>query len=533
MTIKDKLYLIRLKLVSSSFLQRREVVGIIFVFVMVLSIPLVVSQINKPQEIRTKAQVLPNCQSLTYPCQEGLISFPNDEGKHDKQIEWWYVNFNTTSTSLGIPLSGAVALVRVKQSIGEDKGYALLEMTNENNQSGFFYRILTGTITSQVNYQNINFVADPGSEVNNIKFYQDTNPFRYRLEVTGTGINIDLVFTSNKRPLIEGGTGYVPIFANYPSDSTYYSGYYSLTNLSAVTNGSVVLPGVSPFTGSGIGWIDHQWFNSPFSAASIANYSAFKANHEWFSLQLDNNVQIVAWNIFREPSSLSLVLKNLDIIDSFGNQTHHDNLTVDPKSYWKTPDGRVFAGSWRLFKEGEFDLTINPTIQNQYVAPATTYEGSTNVSGNYKGLNVAGQGFAEMTLTYFNQPCDRLIELCEGSDNDCDYRIDEFCPPPTPTPTPTPAPDTSPPVVTINYPANGSSVLRNTTVNITALASDNVGIAKVEFYVRGTLTCTDLTSPYNCSWKVPAKPRVIYTLQVNAYDTAGNTASSSIQVTAK
>ncbi len=97
--------------------------------------------------------------------------------------------------------------------------------------------------------------------------------------------------------------------------------------------------------------------------------------------------------------------------------------------------------------------------------------------------------------------------------------------------------DTTPPTVTITSPVNGSKVTKNTNSTFTANASDaglvSTGIAKVEFYVNGSLKCTDTTSPYACTWKVGPKAGVVYTLQAKAYDGAGNSAANSITVTSQ
>src|SRR5262249_19671722 len=92
--------------------------------------------------------------------------------------------------------------------------------------------------------------------------------------------------------------------------------------------------------------------------------------------------------------------------------------------------------------------------------------------------------------------------------------------------------DTVPPSVAITSPLNGSTVSRKSTVTITATASDNSAVAKVEFSVNGNLLCTDVSTPYACSWKVPNQ-RQSYTISAKAYDNAGNTAVSTVQVTAK
>jgi chitinase len=88
--------------------------------------------------------------------------------------------------------------------------------------------------------------------------------------------------------------------------------------------------------------------------------------------------------------------------------------------------------------------------------------------------------------------------------------------------------DPAPPAVTITSPLEGASLQRKSTVTISAIASDNVGMTKVEFYVNGQLACSDITGPYTCAWKVPAAPGRTYRLQAKAYDAQGNVGSSSV-----
>lgn len=93
--------------------------------------------------------------------------------------------------------------------------------------------------------------------------------------------------------------------------------------------------------------------------------------------------------------------------------------------------------------------------------------------------------------------------------------------------------DTIAPTVSITNPASGANVARRSTVTITATASDNVGVTRVEFLVNGALQCTDTTAPYSCNWTVPNPKNVTYQLLARAFDQAGNVGTSSIQVTAK
>lgn len=92
--------------------------------------------------------------------------------------------------------------------------------------------------------------------------------------------------------------------------------------------------------------------------------------------------------------------------------------------------------------------------------------------------------------------------------------------------------DVIPPTVAITNPADGAIVTRRSTVTITATASDNVGVTRVEFLVDGALQCTDTTAPYSCNWTVP-NSRTTHQLQARAFDQASNSATANIQVTAR
>lgn len=102
-----------------------------------------------------------------------------------------------------------------------------------------------------------------------------------------------------------------------------------------------------------------------------------------------------------------------------------------------------------------------------------------------------------------------------------------------PISSPTPPSDTTVPTVNITNPVNGSTVKKGSTVNITANASDNVAVSRVEFYIAGNIRCLDAAAPYTCSWNVPKQPRVTYNITAKAYDSSGNAGSNSVNVTSK
>jgi chitinase len=67
-------------------------------------------------------------------------------------------------------------------------------------------------------------------------------------------------------------------------------------------------------------------------------------------------------------------------------------------------------------------------------------------------------------------------------------------------------------------------------VTIKAEASDDVGVAKVAFYVNGMLICVSPLAPDSCQWTVPGTKDVTYTIMAEAFDIASNTALSSVKV---
>jgi hypothetical protein len=86
-----------------------------------------------------------------------------------------------------------------------------------------------------------------------------------------------------------------------------------------------------------------------------------------------------------------------------------------------------------------------------------------------------------------------------------------------------------PPTVAITYPANQQTV--QGTVAVSATASDDRGISRVEFLVDGSLKSTDTAFPYQFIWETGSETAGTYTLVVRAYDTASHMSQAQVSVT--
>lgn len=98
--------------------------------------------------------------------------------------------------------------------------------------------------------------------------------------------------------------------------------------------------------------------------------------------------------------------------------------------------------------------------------------------------------------------------------------------------------DTTPPVMIMTSPADGSLVERNGTARLAASYSDASpiwieGNKSVDFYANGKVICRTASyfadyGGYYCLWAVPAKPDITYAITAQAYDQAGNLGISSL-----
>lgn len=87
------------------------------------------------------------------------------------------------------------------------------------------------------------------------------------------------------------------------------------------------------------------------------------------------------------------------------------------------------------------------------------------------------------------------------------------------------------PAADTTAPAGSFTVVRSTgsayTVNVTA--SDDTGVARVEFYEDGQLRATDLEAPYSASLNYTAAQNGPHSITVKVYDAAGNVTTLAAQ----
>jgi hypothetical protein len=87
-------------------------------------------------------------------------------------------------------------------------------------------------------------------------------------------------------------------------------------------------------------------------------------------------------------------------------------------------------------------------------------------------------------------------------------------------------PDTTNPVVSLSSSVN--PVVNTAPITLTATATDDVGVARIEFYKGSVLAGTDSSAPYELSQSFVAAQSGTYTYTAKAFDATGNNTTSSV-----
>jgi len=313
------------------------------------------------------------------------INFPRDELAHKCTTEWWYFNGNLKDKN-----NNKYAFMNCLFKVDVKKVNAPL--LRPPFRIAYFSHSLLSDIKNKKNYPDVNYISiiSKDSFSKDDLFINYTDPLkgfkRYIncvIEKTGksdyylkTG-NLDLRMKSMKKPLLEGGTGYVKLGAG----GTYY---YSLTNLK--TEGTIKI-GNEWIKVKGKSWMDHQWMNTGYS----------KDKWVWFSIQLDNDIELVCFEHMNKNRKSRLATisypNNKQISTSEVKFTHTGDIWQSPKT------NTVYPLSWIVdIPSQKIKIKIKPLLKKQEMLFGTInyWEGPLAIEAVVKGKKVKGVGFAEL-----------------------------------------------------------------------------------------------------------------------------------------
>jgi len=310
------------------------------------------------------------------------VEFPRDELKHDNVIEWWYFNgvlkdsrgrkyaymdcfFKADVSKVKIPL--------LKSLFGKIV-YFSHSLVSDIKSKKFYSAVDHVSLVSKDSFTKPLLFVEYATPKDYVEVIEEPKKFDYHLKTE----NLDLVLSSVKKPLLEEGKGYVHL----KSTGSYY---YSLTNLE--TKGVIKIKG-KEIKVKGKSWMDHQWANTVFNP---------KIKWTWFSIQLDNKVEVVCFEF--DDGKNKTYLATISYADN-KQKSVRDVELIPLKSSWTSPVTKTkYQLGWQIkIPSLKLDVKVEPLLKKQEMifGKINYWEGGLKVKGTLKGRKVSGQGFLEL-----------------------------------------------------------------------------------------------------------------------------------------
>lgn len=307
-----------------------------------------------------------------------------------------------------------------QQTMNTEYTETTMKSTNQNTTMG---RTYSDTIqkTNPTNNYEIDYQESSDGLIQYDKWYTKYNdqgllPFQYTLDVSGNSqqdskpMKLAVDMDCLKKPLIVGSDGVV-FFGDHE-----FSYYYSLTRL--LVTGKITINGFSEDV-LGNAWIDHQWGN--FVNQNPPPWG-LTITHEWFSLQLNDNREIVVGDLWDRETGEKIdqsYTDGLNLINTDGSVELLKDYTITPLAFWNdTTDERFYSCQWHIIETSKsIDLIVTPVFLNQVMRFKENYpllqqvleelfpgacfwEGVCTISGSINGVSVNGKSYVELTHCY-------------------------------------------------------------------------------------------------------------------------------------
>lgn len=317
------------------------------------------------------------------------FEFPRDHGSHPAyRTEWWYYTGHLR-TAAGRRYGFEVTFFRAGVS-REERGSAWdlrdlmpahFAITDVEQRDFRFYEKLNRASP---------FTADAAEgklDVFNEAWRATTNPDgSWRLVAKQGDDSLDLVLRTRKPPAVHGENG-VSVKAQ---GIGYASHYYSMTRLEAAGT-------VNGQRATGQAWMDHEFG----SAVLRENQQGW----DWFSIQLDNDAELMLY-VIRRTDGTPDVTSSGSLIASDGRVIHirHDQMRITPLARWKSPQsGATYPVRWRVeVPSFGVSVEVTPLLNAQELLTkgstrVTYWEGACDAVGTFGGVGVRGEAYVEMT----------------------------------------------------------------------------------------------------------------------------------------
>lgn len=323
----------------------------------------------------------------------GDFEFPRDHGPHlDYQTEWWYYTGNLT-TQDGRRAAYQLTFFRRGLAPGEPERsselaatqvyfahFALIDAAANVHSAAERFSRGAGGLAGASGAPFVVWLDDWRAEALN------ADGSHVRLTARHDDMALELVLQASK-PIVAHGMGGLSPKSETPGNASYYLSYTRMA-----TSGTITLGGQAAAV-TGQSWFDHEWSTSALGQGAIG--------WDWFSLQLDDDREVMFFQIRREDGSLEPASSGTLVeVDGRTRRLASEDVEVEVLAEWRSPDtGGQYPAHWRVsIPSAQITLELVPLIAAQEMQVSFVYwEGAVTITGSSQGQPVSGMGFVEMT----------------------------------------------------------------------------------------------------------------------------------------
>jgi predicted secreted hydrolase len=321
-------------------------------------------------------------------------AFPRDHASHnDYKIEWWYYTGNL-ETSTGRRFGYQLTFFRtgITPQVGNPSRWAVRDLYMVH----FCISDLEKKAFHSFEKLNRAGIGWAGAEsdfyrVWNEDWQAQSDGKDHVIKADNGDYQLDLRLAPDKSEVIHGENG----ISQKGALAGNTSHYMSLTRLHSTGN---IVVGGETFTVTGLSWMDHE-FGTSFLEESQTGW-------DWFSVQLDDNRELMMFQIRRADGSIDSRSSGT-LIEADGRAVHipfgEFNLKPTGKSWRSEASGATYPTEW-LIELPRFDLRLNvkaafedQELRTTQSTAVTYWEGSVDIDDANGGGKVKGRGYLEMT----------------------------------------------------------------------------------------------------------------------------------------
>ena len=207
----------------------------------------------------------------------------------------------------------------------------------------------------------------------------------YQMNAGSDEVEINFILTDLKGIIFHGDGG----LSQKGSEIDNASYYFSQTRME--TTGTIRISD-EEFDVNGLSWMDHEFGTSTLGSDQIG--------WDWFSIQLENNTEIMLFQIRQDDGSISEISSGT-IIYKEGNTENLEmnDFKIEVIDIWQTSDQIIYPNKWKINVEKmNLDMEITPVIYDQEMNLFFRYwEGAVRINGTLNGEKISGYGYVELT----------------------------------------------------------------------------------------------------------------------------------------